>query len=93
MAKEEGLKKIGFFSILLNILLSCCKALWTSAVSVIWGITGAFLLTGLVVYFKQDPAMIAGIFKIIGLMVEYWVYILVVLFLYELLVSYKEISI
>jgi Zn-dependent protease with chaperone function len=77
---------------LLNILLSACKAIWSAATSVIWGLAGAFLLTGLVVYFKQDPAIIAGIFKIIGLLVEYWIYIFIVLLIYEGLVSYKEVS-
>ena len=81
-----------FFSFLLNVLLACIKAVWNAAVSIIWGVAGALTLTGLIVYFKQDPSIIGGLMKLVGIIIKYWVYIFVCLFLFEVVINYRKLK-
>ena len=81
-------KKTKLITTALNVLLSIFKSIWSASITIIWGVAGILLSTGLIIQYQQDPTIVAGIFSIMGFLMEYWLYFLVVLFLYDLLVNF-----
>jgi len=75
-----------------NLLLAGAKSFWGATVNTAWGIATFFLLGALVGYYEADTSLITGLFRIIYALMSNWQLVWCVLFIFELLVNYKELT-
>lgn len=84
MAKKYKLYDLGIFGWW---LLCIIKAVWEALVNMVWGFAGFFLLSALVLYFKQDISLIAPLMKMVVLFMENYKLLFMILFLWYVYIN------
>lgn len=73
------------------ILLATLKSIWDAIIGVVWGISGIFLLIGLIGYFKAIPDQsIISLLESISVISSHWKECFIILLLWYLFINLKE---
>jgi len=73
-------------------LLAAAKSIWSATVSTAWGLATFFLLAALLGYYEMDATLISPFFTIVGTLMDNWQIVWFVLFAFELIVNYNQLT-
>jgi hypothetical protein len=75
-----------------KILFVMLKSAWDALYTVVWGMVSFFLLAGLIIYFKADPAPVITLLQINAWLMQHWEYLMAVLFIYFIFSNYNDLK-
>lgn len=81
---------LNFARTLFNFILVFFKSMFNAVVSIAFGIASFFLLSGLIKAYNQVPP--AELMYLVGVVLDNWRWFFLVLWIFNLIVDYKELT-